>query len=96
MKEPLTGKDILVTYAEDGTPTIKVWNNGILEDYNGTAIKAEKGSITIEKYDNANPPKFIPPHNAHGDFKLKVDAKTVDTVIIDGKTVTTENTTATR
>ncbi len=42
--------------------------------------KQNNGTITIEKYDNANPPKFIPPHNAHGDFKLKVDAKTVDTV----------------
>ncbi|MCT7614256.1 hypothetical protein [Aliarcobacter butzleri] len=88
VKEPLTGKDILVTYAEDGTPTIKVWNNGILEDYNGTTITANKGSITIEKFDNENPPKFIPPHNEHGDFKLNVDAKTVDTVIIDGQPVT--------
>ncbi|MFX4178509.1 beta strand repeat-containing protein, partial [Aliarcobacter butzleri] len=83
VKEPLTGKDILVTYAEDGTPTIKVWNNGVLEDYTGTTITANKGSITIEKFDNENPPKFIPPHNEHGDFKLNVDAKTVDTVIID-------------
>uniref|UniRef100_UPI001D015B27 hypothetical protein n=1 Tax=Aliarcobacter butzleri TaxID=28197 RepID=UPI001D015B27 len=88
VKEPLTGKDILVTYAEDGTPTIKVWNNGILEDYTGTTITANKGSITIEKFDNENPPKFIPPHNEHGDFKLNVDAKTVDTVIIDGQPVT--------
>ncbi|MDN5125437.1 hypothetical protein PJV95_04165 [Aliarcobacter butzleri] len=88
VKEPLTGKDILVTYAEDGTPTIKVWNNGVLEDYTGTTITANKGSITIEKFDNENPPKFIPPHNEHGDFKLNVDAKTVDTVIIDGQPVT--------
>ncbi|MEV9476131.1 hypothetical protein [Aliarcobacter butzleri] len=88
VKEPLTGKDILVTYGEDGTPTIKVWNNGILEDYTGTTITANKGSITIEKFDNENPPKFIPPHNEHGDFKLNVDAKTVDTVIIDGQPVT--------
>ncbi|WP_066218290.1 hypothetical protein [Aliarcobacter cryaerophilus] len=88
VKEPLTGKDILVTYAEDGTPTIKVWNNGILEDYTGTTITANKGTITIEKFDNENPPKFIPPHNEHGDFKLNVDAKTVDTVIIDGQPVT--------
>jgi hypothetical protein len=88
VKEPLTGKDILVTYAEDGTPTIKVWNNGFLEDYTGTTITANKGSITIEKFDNENPPKFIPPHNEHGDFKLNVDAKTVDTVIIDGQPVT--------
>uniref|UniRef100_UPI00082526FC Ig-like domain-containing protein n=2 Tax=Aliarcobacter TaxID=2321111 RepID=UPI00082526FC len=88
VKEPLTGKDILVTYAEDGTPTIKVWNNGVLEDYTGTAITANKGNITIEKFDNENPPKFIPPHNEHGDFKLNVDAKTVDTVIIDGQPVT--------
>lgn len=88
VKEPLTGKDILVTYAEDGTPTIKVWNNGVLEDYTGTAITANKGTITIEKFDNENPPKFIPPHNEHGDFKLNVDAKTVDTVIIDGQPVT--------
>ncbi|MFW2557095.1 hypothetical protein [Aliarcobacter butzleri] len=88
VKEPLTGKDILVTYAEDGTPTIKVWNNGVLEDYTGTTITANKGSITIEKFDNENPPKFIPPHNEHGDFKLNIDAKTVDTVIIDGQPVT--------
>ncbi|MFW3426321.1 hypothetical protein ACN9KI_05525 [Aliarcobacter butzleri] len=88
VKEPLTGKDILVTYAEDGTPTIKVWNNGVLEDYTGTTITANKGTITIEKFDNENPPKFIPPHNEHGDFKLNVDAKTVDTVIIDGQPVT--------
>ncbi|MFW2565231.1 hypothetical protein ACN5O4_01445 [Aliarcobacter butzleri] len=88
VKEPLTGKDILVTYAEDGTPTIKVWNNGVLEDYTGTTITANKGTITIEKFDNENPPKFIPPHNEHGDFKLNVDAKTVDTVIIDGQAVT--------
>ncbi|MFY4860584.1 Ig-like domain-containing protein [Aliarcobacter butzleri] len=88
VKEPLTGKDILVTYAEDGTPTIKVWNNGVLEDYAGTTITANKGTITIEKFDNENPPKFIPPHNEHGDFKLNVDAKTVDTVIIDGQPVT--------
>ncbi|WP_419673870.1 hypothetical protein ACN2C0_05495 [Aliarcobacter butzleri] len=88
VKEPLTGKDILVTYAEDGTPTIKIWNNGLLEDYTGTTITANKGSITIEKFDNENPPKFIPPHNEHGDFKLNVDAKTVDTVIIDGQPVT--------
>lgn len=88
VKEPLTGKDILITYAEDGTPTIKVWNNGVLEDYTGTTITANKGSITIEKFDNENPPKFIPPHNEHGDFKLNVDAKTVDTVIIDGQPVT--------
>ncbi|MFW3383096.1 hypothetical protein ACN2C1_00085 [Aliarcobacter butzleri] len=88
VKEPLTGKDILVTYAEDGTPTIKVWNNGALEDYTGTTITANKGTITIEKFDNENPPKFIPPHNEHGDFKLNVDAKTVDTVIIDGQPVT--------
>uniref|UniRef100_UPI001D0062A5 hypothetical protein n=1 Tax=Aliarcobacter butzleri TaxID=28197 RepID=UPI001D0062A5 len=88
VKEPLTGKDILVTYGEDGTPTIKVWNNGILEDYTGTTITANKGTITIEKFDNENPPKFIPPHNEHGDFKLNVDAKTVDTVIIDGQPVT--------
>ncbi|MCG3667739.1 hypothetical protein L5F24_06950 [Aliarcobacter butzleri] len=88
VKEPLTGKDILITYAEDGTPTIKVWNNGVLEDYTGTTITANKGTITIEKFDNENPPKFIPPHNEHGDFKLNVDAKTVDTVIIDGQPVT--------
>ncbi|QNM92400.1 hypothetical protein [Aliarcobacter cryaerophilus] len=88
VKEPLTGKDILVTYAEDGTPTIKVWNNGVLEDYTGTTITANKGTITIEKFDNENPPKFIPPHNSHGDFKLNVDAKTVDTVIINGQPVT--------
>ncbi|KLE01006.1 Ig-like domain-containing protein [Aliarcobacter butzleri] len=88
VKEPLTGKDILVTYAEDGTPTIKVWNNGVLEDYTGTTITANKGTITIEKFDNENPPKFITPHNEHGDFKLNVDAKTVDTVIIDGQPVT--------
>ncbi|MCG3657252.1 hypothetical protein L5F23_11085, partial [Aliarcobacter butzleri] len=88
VKEPLTGKDILVTYAEDGTPTIKVWNNGVLEDYTGTTITANKGTITIEKFDNENPPKFIPPHNEHGDFKLNIDAKTVDTVIIDGQPVT--------
>lgn len=88
VKEPLTGKDILITYAEDGTPTIKVWNNGVLEDYTGTTITANKGTITIEKFDNENPPKFIPPHNEHGDFKLNVDAKTVDTVIIDGQRVT--------
>lgn len=88
VKEPLTGKDILITYAEDGTPTIKVWNNGVLEDYTGTTITANKGSITIEKFDNENPPKFIPPHNEHGDFKLNVDVKTVDTVIIDGQPVT--------
>ncbi len=88
VKEPLTGKDILVTYAEDGTPTIKAWNNGVLEDYTGTTITANKGTITIEKFDNENPPKFIPPHNEHGDFKLNVDAKTVDTVIIDGQPVT--------
>ncbi|MDN5043962.1 hypothetical protein O8C80_11565, partial [Aliarcobacter butzleri] len=88
VKESLTGKDILVTYAEDGTPTIKVWNNGVLEDYTGTTITANKGTITIEKFDNENPPKFIPPHNEHGDFKLNVDAKTVDTVIIDGQPVT--------
>ena len=72
VKEPLTGKDILVTYAEDGTPTIKVWNNGVLEDYTGTTITANKGTITIEKFDNENPPKFITPHNEHGDFKLKI------------------------
>lgn len=80
VKEPITGKDILVTYAQDGTPTIKVWNNAVLEDYTGTVIKADKGSITVEKYDNENPPKFIPPHNEHGDFTLNVEAKTVDRV----------------
>ncbi|MFW2608568.1 hypothetical protein, partial [Aliarcobacter butzleri] len=51
-------------------------------------ITANKGTITIEKFDNENPPKFIPPHNEHGDCKLNVDAKTVDTVIIDGQPVT--------
>ncbi|QKF58165.1 hypothetical protein [Aliarcobacter lanthieri] len=94
VKDTITGKDILVTYAKDGTPTINVWNNGTLEDYTGTSIVADKGSITIERYDNSTPPKFIPPHNAHGDFDLKVDAKTVDTAIIDGKPVISENTTA--
>ncbi|MFV7789341.1 hypothetical protein ACNO6Z_00640 [Aliarcobacter lanthieri] len=94
VKDTITGKDILVIYSEDGTPTIKVWNNGTLEDYTGTSIVADKGSITIEKYDNSNSPKFIPPHNAHGDFDLKVDAKTVDTAIIDGQAVISENTTA--
>ncbi len=48
-------------------------------------LTADKGTITIEKYDNANPPKFLPPHNEHGDFKLNVDAKTVDTVKINGQ-----------
>ncbi|MCR1815794.1 Ig-like domain-containing protein, partial [Aliarcobacter butzleri] len=95
VKEPITGKDILVTYAQDGTPTIKVWNNGTLEDYTETVIKADKGSITIEKYDNANPPKFIPPHNEHGDFKLNVEAKTVDTQIINGVEKTDTQTVAT-
>ncbi|QNM88199.1 hypothetical protein [Aliarcobacter cryaerophilus] len=71
------------------------------------SIKQENGKFKVEIKDYQNslkdvegkyiiePPKFIPPHNSHGDFNLKIDAKTVDTATINGNLVTTENQTVT-
>ena len=39
-----------------------------------------KFEVEIKEYQNNEQPKFIPPHNEHGDFKLNVEAKTVDRV----------------
>ncbi|MCG3714480.1 hypothetical protein L5F64_02725 [Aliarcobacter butzleri] len=97
VKDSVTGENVLVTYAQDGTPTLNVWNtDGTISPYTGTTISATNGNITIEKYDNANPPKFIPPHNEHGDFTLNVEVVTVDTVIIDGTLVSNTQTVATK
>lgn len=85
----------LVEVSKDGTITID--GQVVTGDKSGNiSVKEEDGkfSVEIKDYQNTEQPKFIPPHNSHGDFDLKVDAKTVDTVIIDGNPVTSENTTA--
>ncbi|WP_323590034.1 hypothetical protein, partial [Aliarcobacter butzleri] len=73
--------NISVTLQQDGKFAVEI------EDYQNS-LKDGDGKYIIEE------PKFIPPHNAHGDFDLKIDAKTVDTVDIDGQPVISENTTA--
>ena len=93
VKDSFTEEDVLITFDENGTPTLTVWENGVevgpyipeTDPITGDPyISAGNGSVTIVDYDNANPPKFIPPHNAHGDYNLKVEAVTVDSVEIDG------------
>lgn len=74
--------NISVTLQQDGKFAVEI------EDYQNS-LKDGDGKYIIEE------PKFIPPHNAHGDFNLKIDAKTVDTAIIDGNSVTSENQTVT-
>lgn len=83
----------LVEVSKDGKMTIdgsevKTSGNISVKDNNG------KFEVEIKEYQNNEQPKFIPPHNSHGDFDLKVDAKTVDIAIIDGNPVESENTTA--
>ncbi|MDN5107788.1 Ig-like domain-containing protein [Aliarcobacter butzleri] len=83
----------LVEVSKDGKITIdgsevKTSGNISVKDNNG------KFEVEIKEYQNNEQPKFIPPHNSHGDFDLKVDAKTVDIAIIDGNPVESENTTA--
>ncbi|MCT7406707.1 hypothetical protein [Aliarcobacter cryaerophilus] len=100
IKDPITGKDVLVSFDNDGNPTLEVWNaDGTKSAYTDGNIIANKGDVTItpptsnsvdisgNTNDNQPVIKFIPPHNAHGDFKLGVEAKTVDTAIIDGQEV---------
>ncbi|MDN5078268.1 hypothetical protein PJV89_09220 [Aliarcobacter butzleri] len=85
----------LVEVSNDGIITID--GQAVTGDKSGNiSVKEENGKFAVEikDYQNTEQPKFIPPHNSHGDFDLKVDAKTVDTVIIDGNPVTSENTTA--
>ncbi|MCT7493453.1 hypothetical protein [Aliarcobacter cryaerophilus] len=84
----------LVEVSKDGKITIdgsevKTSGNISVKDNNG------KFEVEIKEYQNNEQPKFIPPHNSHGDFKLNVDAKTVDTVIIDGVEKTDTQTVAT-
>ncbi|MCT7610035.1 Ig-like domain-containing protein [Aliarcobacter butzleri] len=79
----------LVEVSNDGTITID--GQAVTGDKSGNiSVKEENGKFAVEikDYQNTEQPKFIPPHNEHGDFKLNVDAKTVDTVIIDGQPVT--------
>uniref|UniRef100_UPI001866AAEB Ig-like domain-containing protein n=4 Tax=Aliarcobacter butzleri TaxID=28197 RepID=UPI001866AAEB len=73
--------NISVTLQQDGKFAVEI------KDYQNS--KDENGNYQNEE------PKFIPPHNAHGDFDLKIDAKTVDTSIIDENSVTSENQTVT-
>ncbi|WP_141049666.1 DUF5801 repeats-in-toxin domain-containing protein [Aliarcobacter cryaerophilus] len=85
----------LVEVSKDGKITID--GQAVTENKSGNiSVKEENGKFAVEikDYQNTEQPKFIPPHNAHGDFDLKVDAKTVDTVIIGENPVTSENTTA--
>lgn len=56
--------------------------------YNGVAQSINAGEIIINDFDNNAPLYFIPPHNSDVDVTLKVNAQTVDTVTIDGVTVT--------
>ncbi|RBQ27090.1 hypothetical protein, partial [Arcobacter sp. CECT 9188] len=92
--EPKTYK--LVEVSKDGTITID--GQAVTENKSGnisvTPQQDGKFAVEIKDYQNTEQPKFIPPHNAHGDFKLSVDAKTIDTAIIDGKLETSVNTTA--
>ncbi|WP_257118928.1 hypothetical protein, partial [Aliarcobacter vitoriensis] len=86
----------LVEVSKDGT---QITINGQVINGNisgNISVKEENGKFAVEikDYQNAlkdgdgkyiiEEPKFIPPHNTHGDFPLKVDVKTVDTVKING------------
>ncbi|MGJ0314897.1 hypothetical protein [Aliarcobacter cryaerophilus] len=83
----------LVEVSKDGQ-TIKIDGVVITNNTSGN-ISVNKGTdgkfeVEIKDYQNSikdihgkydiEPPKFIPPHNEHGDFTLNVEAKTVDRV----------------
>ncbi len=59
---------VLVDKDSGDSGNVSVTDNG-----NGT------WQITMDRYDNEYPPKFIPIHNDNGDYTLKVSAQTVDT-----------------
>ncbi|MDK2065315.1 hypothetical protein PT447_10275, partial [Aliarcobacter butzleri] len=86
----------LVEVSKDGT-IITIDGNGFDSSGNISVTLQQDGKFAVEikEYQNAEQPKFIPPHNEHGDFNLKIDAKTVDTVIINGQPETNTQAVAT-
>ena len=83
VQDPVTKEYVLIVYDESGNATKDTSFGG--SNTPNVTIDSDN-NVVIKNLSNEVQPdvKFIPPHNAHGDFKLNVEAVTVDKVEIDG------------